>query len=312
MEETAVYHPQTIEHPGFTLKEKLLELAIGPKEFALRTNKPEQTISAILKGKSGITADMSVQFETVTKIPAEYWLRFQSIYDEAAARTKRKKQLKQSERWIKNFPLQAMVKAGWIEKGGDSTEALTENLLNFFGVSCQKSWENYYCNQKLKVAFSISLKETKNPFAVSAWLRKGEIDARKLLTQQFDEVKFNSFLYSFKVARFTAAGKTFVDLQNICLTFGVKLIHTPLLPNTMVKGAMRWVGKNPVIQLSENNILKASFWTSFIHESAHIILHGKKDVFIEGHCLILKNTTKEKEAIAFTKSWIKTGYTNEH
>lgn len=34
-----------------------LEKVMGPKEFAIRTGKPEKTISAILKGESSITAD---------------------------------------------------------------------------------------------------------------------------------------------------------------------------------------------------------------------------------------------------------------
>ena len=64
------YNPQSAPHPGATLKEKLEELGMGPKEFALRTGKPEKTITAILKGDSSITSDMAVQFENVTKIPA--------------------------------------------------------------------------------------------------------------------------------------------------------------------------------------------------------------------------------------------------
>jgi len=66
------YFPQSITHPGITLKEKLEELEMGPKEFALRSGKPEKTITAILKGESSITADMAVQFENVTIIPANY------------------------------------------------------------------------------------------------------------------------------------------------------------------------------------------------------------------------------------------------
>jgi plasmid maintenance system antidote protein VapI len=56
------YFPQTIFPPGETLKEKLEEMNMGPKEFALRTGKPEKTIIAVLQGTSAITADMSVLF----------------------------------------------------------------------------------------------------------------------------------------------------------------------------------------------------------------------------------------------------------
>ena len=68
------YIPQSVSHPGETLEEKLKEMGMGPKEFAVRTDKPEKTIIAVMKGESSITADMAVLFEGVTKIPAHFWL----------------------------------------------------------------------------------------------------------------------------------------------------------------------------------------------------------------------------------------------
>ena len=37
------YAPRTVSHPGETLVEKLEEMEMGVKEFALRTGKPEKT-----------------------------------------------------------------------------------------------------------------------------------------------------------------------------------------------------------------------------------------------------------------------------
>ncbi len=87
------YFPESVPHPGETLAEKLDEMEMGPKEFALRTGKPDKTISAILKGESAITPDMAIQFESVTKIPARLWLNLQRSYDEYLAREKNTKPL---------------------------------------------------------------------------------------------------------------------------------------------------------------------------------------------------------------------------
>ena len=38
------YQPQLAFHPGETLAEKLEELGMGPKEFGIRTGKPENTV----------------------------------------------------------------------------------------------------------------------------------------------------------------------------------------------------------------------------------------------------------------------------
>lgn len=84
------YFPTVVFHPGETIAEKLEEMQMGRKEFSLRTGKPEKTIIAVLKRKSAITPDMSVQFENVTKIPAHFWMNHQRSYDEFIAREKRK------------------------------------------------------------------------------------------------------------------------------------------------------------------------------------------------------------------------------
>jgi addiction module HigA family antidote len=80
------YLPQTVSHPGKTLNSKLKELKMGAKEFAVRTGKPEKTISHVLAGESAITTDMAVSFEEVLNIPAQFWLNRQNQYDEAIAR----------------------------------------------------------------------------------------------------------------------------------------------------------------------------------------------------------------------------------
>ena len=80
------YIPQSYPHPGETLEEKLQEIGMVSKEFKIRTGIPEKTVCAIIKGKNSITAEMAVQFESVTKIPANFWLNSQRLYDEYVAR----------------------------------------------------------------------------------------------------------------------------------------------------------------------------------------------------------------------------------
>ena len=79
----------TVYHPGRTLAEKLKEMEMSVKEFAVRVSKPEKTIFAVISGNSSITTDMAVSFETVTKIPASFWLKKQQMYDEYLLKKKR-------------------------------------------------------------------------------------------------------------------------------------------------------------------------------------------------------------------------------
>ena len=118
-------------HPGETLSEKLDEINMGPKEFALRTGKPEKTINAVLKGESAVTPDMAILFENVLQIPARFWLKRQYEYDEFLARQKHREMIEEATDWAKQFPYAEMAKLGWVA----ATRQVEEKVSALFGFS---------------------------------------------------------------------------------------------------------------------------------------------------------------------------------
>jgi addiction module HigA family antidote len=296
------YQPQIVFHPGETLAEKLEELGMGPKEFAIRTGKPEKTIIAILKGKSSITPEMAVQFEHVLKIPAHFWLNMQRNYDEFIARKELEELLTESIDWAKKFPINEMVKKGWLP-AKTTMEEKTSELLAFFGISKYTAWEDYYLNQQLKVAFRISLAYTKERYAISAWLRKGELQAAELPNKDYDEKKFKDALPEIKSLMAKHPDDFCKKLREICLDAGVKVVYTPCIKKAPINGCTRWLKDAPLIQLSGRYKRNDIFWFTFFHEAGHILLHGKKDIFLEEIEYSEKDNIKEKEADEFAIKW---------
>lgn len=296
------YFPQSVPHPGKTLAEKLEEMEMGPKEFALRTGKPEKTIIAIVNGKSSITPDMAVQFENVTNIPANFWMNHQRGYDEYIAREKRQTVIQEALAWAKQFPLADMIKKGWLPQVA-TIEEKTMEMLAFFGFSNHIAWEDYYFKQQLKVAFRISLAQTKEPYAISAWLRKGELQAAELEANDYSEKKFKETLPELKSIMANHPDGFFNQLQSICLEAGVKVVHTPCINKAPISGSTRWLNDTPFIQLTGRYNRNDSFWFTFFHETGHILLHGKKDIFLENLDYSDKDLEKEQEADLFAVKW---------
>lgn len=293
------FTPSVEFHPGLTLSEKLGEMGMDVKEFALRTSKPEKTIHAVINGTSSITSDMAVSFEKVTKIPAHFWLSMQRGYDEYLARKRREEQILASHQWAKSFPLSKMRDLGWIGKEVN-TEGVVEGLLSFFGFSSKEAWASYYMGQQLKISFRISLHNTKNPYAVSAWLRQGEIQASGVEVPEFSDKALKKAIPKMKelCARHP---KTFAeDLQRLCASAGVKLIYTPCLPQAPISGSTRWINNTPCIQMTGRHKKNDAFWFTFFHELGHILLHGKKDIFLEDIEYTDKEDSKELEADKFS------------
>ncbi len=296
------YFPKIVTHPGETLAEKLEEMNMGPKEFGIRTGKPEKTIIAVLKGKSSITPDMAVQFENTLKIPAHFWLNRQYNYDEYLAREERQEIISESIEWAKKFPISDMVKNGWLPTKTTLQEKTSE-LLAFFGISNHSAWEDYYLKQELKIAFRISLKHTKEPYAVSAWLRKGELQASELSAKSYSDKKFKESLPEIKSVMAKHPTDFFKKLQAICSEAGVKVVHTPCINKAPINGSTRWLHDSPLIQLTGRHKRNDSFWFTFFHEAGHILLHGKKDIFLENIDYSEKDKAKEKEADNFAIKW---------
>ena len=294
------YIPETVSHPGTTLDEKLKEMGMSVKEFAVRTSKPEKTVIAIIKGDSSITPEMAVAFESVTKIPANFWLNRQRNYDECVARSKRKAQIISYADWAKKFPYADMANHGWITKKSVQEE-MTAVILDFFGVSSPNAWENYYMKQQLKVAFRISLASTKEPYAISAWLRKGELQASEAyITGNYSDKLLRSMIPVMKDLMCRKPADFPEQLQVLCAKCGIKLIYTPCLKKAPISGSTRWINDIPCIQLSGRSKRYDVFWFTFFHEIGHILLHGKKDIFLEDIEYDNGQQSKEKQADNFS------------
>lgn len=297
------YLPQTVSHPGTSLEEKLQEMGMSVKEFALRTCKPEKTIIAVLKGSSAITQEMAIKFENVTQIPAHFWIRRQSRYDEYKTREKLKISIEEASTWSKLFPYSEMANVGWVPKTR-KTEEKTLNLFAFFGISSPIAWENLYMKSELKVAAYTSLKHTNDPHSISAWLRQGERQTEKIKTPQFNAQTFKANLLEIKNIMAMQPENYFSLLQDLCLQSGVKLIFTPQLPKAPINGSTRWINETPLIQLTARYKQNDRFWFTFFHEAGHILLHGKKYISLENIDFAAADPEKEQQAHQFAEEWI--------
>ena len=71
--------------------------------------------------------------------------------------------------------------------------------------------------------------------------------------------------------------------QELANAAGIALAIVKPLQKTAVSGAAWWLSPNKaIIQLSARFMSDDHLWFSFFHEAAHILLHSKRLIFIEG------------------------------
>jgi len=115
-----------------------------------------------------------------------------------------------------------------------------------------------------------------------AWLRQGEVEAGRLDCGTFDREAFIGVLG--RARRLTGElPQSFVPaLQELCGPCGVAVVFVPELPGLRVWGATRWLSPTrALIQLSLRYKTDDHLWFTLFHEAGHILLHNKRDVFVE-------------------------------
>jgi len=290
------FRPDYAVPPGETLKETLDSLGMTQAQLADRTGRPRKTINEIVKGKAAITAETSLQFERVLGIPASFWNNLERNYQETLARLKEEGKLHSQVEWLKTFPVNTLIKSGWIKKVASPVQQLQE-LLNFFGVAGVGEWKRQW--ESPQAVYRKSLAHASNAPAIAAWLRKGEIEASKMACRSFDAATFQKSLEQVRRLTLEPPEKFQPQLKDVCAAAGVALIFVPELPKTRIFGATRWLTSNKaLIQLSLRGKSDDHLWFTIFHEAGHILLHGKKAIFINmGDDGCTDGSTKTKEEL---------------
>jgi len=292
------FNPDYAVPPGETLLETIESIDMSQAELAERTGRPRKTINEIIKGKAAIMPETALQFERVLGTPAGFWNNLERNYQETQARTNEQRRLQGQINWLKKMPVNALIKMGWAKKHSDKVQQL-QDVLNFFGVASPEQWETRWMGAQ--VSYRTSKVFQNDPYAIAAWLRMGELTARNISCKPFDALKFKNALLNIRHLTVKPPEDFQQEVIRLCADTGVAAAFVPEIPGIRACGATWWVNPSKaVIQLSFRYKTADQLWFSFFHEAGHILLHGKKEVFIEGD----GKTSKEDEADKFASDFL--------
>jgi len=279
--EATQYAPDVASPPGETLIDVLDDRHMTQAELAERTGRPLKTINEIVKGKAAITPQTAIQLERVLGIPAHFWLNREARYREHVARIQTDQELDDQADWLDELPVREMQRFGWIDQVR-TRRARVAACLSFFGVASVVAWRAVCAQQRAK--FRRSSAFTHHEGAVAAWLRKGELEAAAIPCAPLDRERFRSALYDVRALTMVNEPAVFVPrLQAICAASGVAVVLVPTPCGTGASGAVRWLRPDrALIQLSMRYLTDDHLWFTFFHEAGHVLLHGKRPVYLDG------------------------------
>ena len=213
-------------------------------ELATRTGRAKRTINEIIKGKAAITPETALQLERVLGAPASFWNNRERNYRENLARQAERNSLQGQLDWLNQFPIKAMVNFGWLPELKEPVE-MFRMVLNFFGIASPIQWQEIW--REPSVAFRKSPAFESDPFAVSAWIRQGEIEAHQIYCSEYDEKRFLSALQSIRALTAQLPENFVEEVVHLCADAGVAAVFVPQLPKVSVSGATRWLNKDKAL-----------------------------------------------------------------
>jgi HTH-type transcriptional regulator/antitoxin HigA len=275
------FAPDFAVPPGETVLEVLEAMGLSQIELAERTGRPKKTINEIIKGHAAITPETALQFERVLEVEAAFWTSLEHDYRAALARHAERERLEQQVGWLRELPVKAMIKAGWIEAKKSTVQQL-ETVLSFFGVASVEAWRDVWRDYRTAIAFRESVSFESDFGAMTSWLRRCELEARLIASAPYDTAAFKGALSEIRGLTTEVPSVFCPRMIDMCATAGVALVLVPELPHLRVCGATRWLSsEKALIALTLRYKRDDHFWFTFFHEAAHILLHGKRSIFVE-------------------------------
>lgn len=266
--------------PGEVLESILDGREITKSEFAERCGRSAKFVSEIVSGKAVITEETALQFARVLDTEAVFWTNLESSYRLRLARIEEERRFSEMASYAKRFPLKQLAAGGWIGSAKAGAVAVGE-LLGFFGVATVEAMEGIVKRQSESVAFRRSPSFQGKPEAVMTWLRCGEVVAERKDLPEYDVSEFRACLKEIREMTLAPPANLPEALASTCARAGVAVVCVPELPGCRLSGATRWYRDRPLIQLSLRHKSDDHVWFTFFHEAGHVLLHGKKGVFVE-------------------------------
>ena len=282
-EATLEFAPDWVSPPGETIADLLEERDWTQVELSERLGYTKKHVSQLINGKAAITEDTALKLTKVLGGTEKFWLNREADYRAQLAQIEEKKLLESWVYWLDELPVKDLMKQGVITTRrliAKHKPAVVKEMLSFFGVASPDDWEK--CYSEMKLSYRRTREAQSDIGAISTWLRLGEIEAENKECAKYNKTKFRQAIHKIRELTTLPSDEFLLQIDRLCRESGVVFVLVPSIPRAHVSGVARWLNPHKaMIQLSLYGKSNDKFWFTFFHEVAHILLHGKKEIFLD-------------------------------
>lgn len=292
------FQPDWVSAPGETIADILEQRRVPPVVFAEKIGYAAEHVNDLLQGRAAVTADTAALLERHLGASSTFWVNREAHYRVDLSRLGRNVTGALGREWLRELPLPDMIRFGWLPRA-ENLPAQVTTCLRFFEVPDERTWQQVYRKPLEMAAFRTSATFDSRPGAVAAWLRQGEIEARGIHCEVWDENKFRALLPTLRpLTRQKDPARFIPRLVELCAACGVAVVVLRAPTGCRASGATRFVAPDKALLLLSFRYLSDDhFWFTFFHEAGHLLLHGQHALFLEGADML--TNAQEQEANDF-------------
>jgi addiction module HigA family antidote len=275
------------------LKEFIEDREFSVRELARRCGRSAKLVVEIIAGDAPIEPETAMQLERVLGMDASVWLNMEAAYRLHLARKEEAKTFEQMRNLISRFPIKELAERDLIRATNDDAERARE-LLRFFGAGNFSALKQRCDGDLQAVSFRHSPTFESAMEPLLAWLRIGEIQAEKADVASFERGAFLEALKRIRSSTLKDPNEFEGRMKSDCAQAGVLFLLVPPLSGLRLSGIARWIAPGKaIIQQTLRHKTNDHFWFTFFHEAAHLLLHSRKGLFIDGEQV--KGDAKEED-----------------
>ncbi len=250
------------EPPGAYIREELEARGWSQRDLAFILGYSEQTITKVISGKSGISAEMAKALGEAFGTSASVWAGLQKEWELREARDP-DPSIKARAGLQTKYPIREMISRGWLEEAEQSV--LEMQFTRFFEMA-----ENDNVN------FAAAARKTDDRHSPEelAWLYRVRQLARAIDVSAYDADKLRAALPRLRALMVDVEDIRFVP--EILAECGVRFLIVEKLHNCKIDGVCTWIGDEPAIGMTIRHNRLDNFWFVLVHEIEHVLQgHGK-------------------------------------
>lgn len=269
------FAPDYIVPPGDTILDLIEEREMTQTDLARRLGVSAKHVNQVVKGSAPVSTELALGLEKVLGGSVSFWATREALYQARIAANAETQELESHLGWAQQFPIRELKDRDLLPKGVRGAD-LVAHLLRFLGIAHPRQWVDPTVAYRKTRAFD------SDPHALAAWLRLGEIEASRIECEPYDHDRFLDALDAIRPLTRLDPDEWEPEVTRLCAGAGVAVVIVPHFSKARANGATRWLSPSKaVIQLSLRYKWEDIFWFSFFHEAGHVVLHRKKQVFVE-------------------------------